>query len=218
MLIKRVYSVASLALLALTGCIPIKGEVSLNSSGTGIGVSPRPLVPGDGIAVLAESGADDDDGIALCVRDAVARASPAIRIMPAKQVRTAAGGLFGNAKAALNFEEISRTLHDASARSSFVALKLRYVFTVTGKTEDRNWHDSATSFIGYGSSRKSTNIEAVAWDAATGERLQSFQVDASGNPSLLIIGVLGILEYTPTESAACRDIGGQLARSLSLGG
>jgi hypothetical protein len=200
-------------LTGLAGCIPFKGDV--NVYGAPVGPAARPLAAGDGIAILAQGGAAEDSAIAGCVKSAVADASPATRIVPAKEFRKAVGGILAGAKTMLTDEETGRAFREAMASSALADSKLRYVFMVSGATDDRNWHDSATAGVGVGSSEKSTHIEAAAWDAATGEKIDSFSTSTSGHPTMVMIAFITFWEYAPTESAACKDMARKILRYVS---
>ena len=150
------------------------------------------------------------------MRNAVAATAPALRIIPAEQLGTFTEDVFSlNAKDGLTDEAIEGALHSARASAAVADLKLRYVFVVDGGTAERNWHDSATFGVGYGSGEKSTDLQVAIWDAVKGERLGALSAHSSGQPSLLIVGVIGFLEYTPTESEACKHMAGTIRRYMS---
>ena len=202
-----------LALFLVSACIPLKGSVS-SMNFQNISVPGEPLQVGDGIAILGLAVSNDD--LASCVERAVADASRTIRLVPAGQLRAAAGGALASANASLTEEEIGRVLREAAASPAAAQLAVRYVFTVDGATAETDYHESPprTGYAGVASHSQSTDILVAIWNATTGKKLGTLRAVASGRPSMAMIGLIVFWAYTPTESTACKDMAGQIVRYL----
>jgi len=215
-MIKSIRALVCVATIVLTaGCIPFRGEVTLSpGSISELESKAEPLQGDEGIAFLGRT-SRTHKGIAACVRKAVAATTPPLRIVPAEKLGTSGGDALPLMKDALTDDAIEAGLRSTKASVAIADLKLRYVFVVDGATVERNWHDSATYGVGYGSGDKSTDLQVAVWDAAKGERLGSLSTHSAGRPSLLMIGFIGFLEYSPTESEACKHMAGEIRRYMA---
>ena len=211
--------VSAIALTGLTACIPIpiKGNVSFVATEVTADSAPlERLGATEGMAILSRNGSAGDGGIAACVSDAFAKASPGTRIVPAKQVREAIGGTLAGAKSMAADGEIAQAMRSAQTAPALAALGLRYVTFIEGATQSSGARSAGcATYVCEDISDKRTRIEATIWNATTGDKLAMRRTETAGQTST--VGTIGIAVYTyaPTEATACKDMAGKLAHDVS---
>jgi hypothetical protein len=211
----RVLLAAALA-CALPACVPIpmKGDVSAASTPVLTSLA-EPLDASEGIVILGRTTADD--GIADCVRNALAKASPHTRIAAGDVFRAASGSAPAKPDGPVDDNAVETVLREAAVQRSVGEHAIRYVFFIEGKTEDINFTSTGTMGVGAGSSDRTTTIAATVWEAPSVRRIGQFTASASGHPNMLLIALILFYEYAPTEGTSCARMAGDIQHFLASG-
>ena len=200
----------------MAGCIPIEGDVSV-SSWPQLTSAAAPLQPQEAIVILGTSASEDGD-LPACVRKVLSEVSPGTRMVESKVFRAKVGGLLAQANALVKEEEVEAELQANAVQRAIAELAVRYLVLVDGETTESNFQSSGgTMGVAANSVDRQTHIDAVIWDAPTTGNIGSISTNSSGSSDVTVIGVIGIWEYSPTESIACESMAGEIQRLLASG-
>jgi hypothetical protein len=208
------HMLALLALLAVSGCIPIEADVSVSSQ-LHLTSAVAPLQPQEAAVILGTSALEDGE-IPDCVRHALSEVSPGTRMVESKLFRAKVGGRLAQANAVVKEEEIVAELQAIGVQQSVAELAVRYIFLVKGETAEKgSLHTSRSTTTGLsgGTVTRWTKINVTVWDAPNAR--SSGSLAANGYATL--VKTVGILEYAPTESMACERMAGEIQRLLKSG-
>lgn len=186
-------------------------------------VPPRPLDKAKAWEPFEErAGADE---IADCIGKVIRRAYPTLRIVPRDEFRRAAFPDLDPEAAPKSPDYLTLLLDHPVFRERIAPLGVRYLIFVGGRTEQQHNWGGIECGAGYGGA---ACLGVVVWDRTS--RLAASILDlkqtrsagemhaaASGHPWLAILGILPLGLPAFTESRACEDLGGNIARFLAGG-
>ncbi len=223
--------IVALLLFLLASCSPAvihgtPGDVAISETGPVIPV----IGPGESIVVLsAASRLDDGKGHTGCVRRAIERENPNIRIMAAKEFRDS---LFPWLERDGIAKVIVQLVQEPLIRNRIEEMGVRYILAVgegqtTSSMGDTDWFNngyvgkhgmmgSGIGWLGFMAWKRSSNLSAVVWDLKSGVRTGMVDVETSGI-NVVPAFMFPIPLIAPTETAVCRKLGQSLARYVTSG-
>ena len=169
-----------------------------------------PAASGAGITVVTANWRTASD-VVNCVSQTMAKAKPALRVLPAKN--------FPNSIYrwdAFDIADLQRLAQQPAAKAEMAAGNVRYVVVMAVYTNDQtdNTPDSPCAFT----CGKRSDETARVWDMETGAEIAEASATASGRAvaPTPFLGPLFPLWFDPdTEAAACEGIGKKLAAFFS---
>lgn len=202
--------------MVLAGCIPVPLPSSVDTMDMPE-ASGRPLAPGEGVAILAGPGVDDE--IPACLVKTMQEADPTLRIVEAGEVRNALFPWFERATTPDSAEKLAAVLRRPLVQETLASLNLGYVLTVTGGTR-KVLSSSASGGVGgppvmYGHWKKHSDLLASVWDVKSGSSPGTARISVSGSDTAVLVAVVGTWAFTMTERTACRELSHRLAAYLT---
>lgn len=216
---KQTAAFALTALLA-AGCTTLQAHETLEA--------PGDLAQGQAVTVLFSDlhpPEGDDDTIAKCVRRALHRTSPTLRMIPPQEFRDALFPWFEPGTAPGTPEQLALLLEKPLLQDAITRLGVRYVISVRGSSTHGDSKGAIFCGAGYGGGgclgfawvdREST-MSAVVWDLE--QPLSSGTVDITVSGTIYVPAfILPIPIPVFTETRACTEIAQRLAQFLGSGG
>ncbi len=201
------------AVVALSGCIPIEGEIAARSWRS-VQPATGSLTGSEQVVILGRS-TTDDGGFPECVSDELSKSSPQIALFAPQEFRAAVGGKLSESKLRLPYAEIEDHLQTQRALAVSVDRGIRYVFVVEGDTTETDNHSSGGGGAAISGSTRRTQISAHIWDGSTGEGLGELNVSTEGHPYMFSAAlIINIMEYAPTETKACENMATEILQFL----
>jgi hypothetical protein len=203
--------------LLLAGLLAMTLQFSACSTAqvTALRSHPPSIERDEGIAIVVSHEARDLEVKAVrCIRDAVTNAYPSLRIVSPDEFRHAAFSDLPPEGAPYSAEYLTPLLNDLRFRERIAPLKLRYLFCVSGVTEQGVVGAAAGAGAGLVVWNRSTGLTASVLDLKQLDRAEEIKAAQSGNPWVLIIAGVPLGVPSRTESQACDDLGQAVTKFL----
>jgi len=201
---------AALVASGLVAACSQSGGVAVDATLDKSSIRPEttaPVASGAGITVVTADWRTASD-VVDCVSQTMAKAKPAVRVLPAKDFPNS---IYRWDAAAI--ADLQRLAQQPAAKAEIAAGNVRYVVVIDVATNDQtdNTPDSPCIFT----CGKRSDETAKVWDIAAGTEIAEAWATASGRavaPTAPFLGPLFPLWFDPaTEAAACEGIGRKLA-------
>jgi hypothetical protein len=233
-------SIIIAASLVLTGCsVPVvKATLFEGAKLLGSEAKSLALTAGETIVVLSAGSTTKDDAWPVgCVRDAIEGADINIHFMTPQNFRDATFPWFENNEVENGIAELKKM---PSLSKVVEQIGLRYIILVAGQTgssESDGWGVSGQGGVfyigkhglflcgagpggagcfGFLAWQRTSDVSATVWDFKRGIPTAGIAAKVTG-ASAIPAFILPVPLIAPTETAACRELGHQIARFVTAG-
>ena len=200
----------------LTACVPVPVTGSIDK----LELPPvvAPAVPGEGLGIVGGGDMDDLETLPTCVRNAVAKADPGLRMIAPQELRDALFPWLERSTYPRTADTVAGRLGQPAVKAKIAELDLRFVAVITGSTTEGP-QDSfgAASWGGLGSTWWTQTSRLSAWiiDLKHAASPGSIVLSVSATGSLTAVSLLTVVTIPVTETPACQELGNQLAAYLT---
>jgi len=177
--------------------------------------NPPSIGQDEALAIVVSYEARDLESAAVrCISEAVTKAYPSVRIVLPDEFRRVAFPDLPPEGSPYSSEYLALLLNDPRFLERIAPLRLRYLFSVSGVTEQGVVGAGAGGPVGLIVWDRSTRLTASVLDLKQAQPAGDLQASVSGNPWVLIVGGLPLGIPSMTESQACEDLGKSVTKFL----
>jgi len=164
--------------------------------------------------VFSQEAIDMERQASHCIRTALEIAQLRVRVVSPEEFRQIAFPDLAPESAIHSSEYLSILLTDQRFRDRIAPLRIRYIISISGVTEQSLVGAGAGAMAGLIVWDRRSRLRASVLDLTRASLQENISADASGNPWVLIVGGLPLFIPADTDSQACRDFGGSIVKFL----
>ncbi|MGE5303832.1 MAG: hypothetical protein ACM3TN_10930 [Alphaproteobacteria bacterium] len=168
--------------------------------------------------VIGHEARDVERDAFKCVRDALEKSNPGIRLVTPDQFRGVAFPDLPPEAAVYSSEYLALLLNHPVFRERLASLGIRYVVALRGVTEQAVVGAAAGAPAALIVWDRNTRLTASVLDLAQSRVAGELNASAAGNPWVLIVGGLPLVVPAETEATACAALGQAVVNFLAQSG
>jgi hypothetical protein len=199
----------------LAGCVPVPVPADIEDVDMPF-YEEALLAEGEAVTVL--SAAEDRTGrddIADCLREGLQEANPPVRVIPAGAFRDAFFPWFEPETAPKSDEDWSALLARPLVKARVAELDVRFLLEVHGSHTEGGTKGVEAVAVGAVGAEVRDRVTAKLRDLKGATSIGAAAVESAGHDVLVHVMLYGVIILPMTETAACRELGRQLAAAFN---
>ncbi len=199
----------------LAGCVPVPVPADIEDVDMPF-YEEALLAEGEAVTVL--SAAEDRTGrddIADCLREGLQEANPPVRVIPAGAFRDTFFPWFEPGKAPKSEEDWAALLARPLVKARVAELNVRFLLEVHGSHTEGGTKGVEAVAVGAVGAEVRDRVTAKLRDLKRPTSIGAAAVESAGHNVLVHVMIYGIIILPMTETAACRELGRQLAAAFN---
>ncbi len=199
----------------LAGCVPVPVPADIEDVDMPF-YEEALLAEGEAVTVL--SAAEDRTGrddIADCLREGLQEANPPVRVIPAGAFRDTFFPWFEPGTAPKTEEDWAALLARPLVKARVAELDVRFLLEVQGSHTEGETKGVEAVAVGAVGAEVRDRVTAKLRDPKRATSIGAAAVESAGHNVLVHVMIYGIIILPMTETAACRELGRQLAAAFN---
>ena len=199
----------------LAGCVPVPVPADIADVDMPF---YQEIVLADGEAVTVLSATEDRTGrddIADCLREGLEEADPPVRVIPAGAFRDAFFPWFEPETAPKSDEDWSALLARPLVKARVAEFNVRFLLDVQGSHTEGEVKGVEAVAVGAVAAEVRDRVTAKLRDLKGATSIGAAAVESAGHNVLVHVMLYGVIILPMTETAACRELGRQLAAAFN---
>ena len=199
----------------LAGCVPVPVPAGIED--VDLPFYEEALLA-DGEAVTVFSAVEDRmgrDDIADCLREGLEEADPPVRVIPAGAFRDTFFPWFEPGTAPRSDEDWAALLAQPLVKAKVAELDVRFLLEVQGSHTEGETKGVEAVAVGAVGAEVRDRVTAKLRDLKRATSIGAAAVESAGHNVLVHVMIYGIIILPMTETAACRELGRQLAAAFN---
>ena len=199
----------------LAGCVPVPVPADIEDVDMPF---YREVVLADGEGVTVFSAVEDrtgQDDIADCLRERLEKADPPVRVIPAGAFRDTFFPWLEPGTAPKSDEDWSALLARPLVKARMAELAVRFLLEVQGIHTEGETKGVEAVAVGAVGNKVRDRITAKLRDLKGGTSIGTAAVESAGQNLFVHVMIYGVIVLPMTETAACRELGRQLAAAFN---